>query len=149
MADLAITASIDRTSLSLSPLSINDGTAYKIVSAGPGETTWRRESIRSPFTDGEYLIQALKETSSVSLLVKVKGSSFAVLETNLDTLLRAMEQFEFQFTLTIEGMDSTWTCQPADYGPADNDYEKFHMMSKLQVYRFIIPKYPVPVAGPI
>jgi hypothetical protein len=49
--------------------------------------------------------------------------------------------------LVIDGVTRTWVCEPADYAPSDEEYDKLRLMQFQQVYRLQIPRQPVPSAG--
>lgn len=148
MAELSVYGMVTRTELGQADLSLEDPGIYRIVSVGPGPLSWRRERITSPYIHGESLVGAVKETAAMSLSIRVLGTSAASLNTRTATLLRAFEQFNYQLTLVLDGVIWTWDCQPADYAGGDGgEFEPNLLRAFQQVYRFSIPRDPVPIAG--
>lgn len=153
MADLALSCLVSRTLISGSPaaLQLEAPGTYRVVSAGPGATTWRRETVQSPFIHGEALIGAVKEQGSMNLKVRVYGTTDSNLASRVATLLAAFEQIEYTITFTVNSVAwGTWVCQPADYAPgASNDgLDPWGLRAKQQEYSFVIPRNPLQSAGP-
>lgn len=154
MANLTITGSVTRLLVPggpLAALSVQSPGAYSIISVGPGLIAWRRQTAESKWVHGRYLTAAVMDVEMAPLKIRVYGSSAAALDANTAALLAALHQFAYQLTLTIDGITTTWSCEPADGGPAGAEeagsWDKFSLMERQQVYAFQIPRNPVPVAG--
>ena len=154
MANLTITGSITRLLVPggpLAALSIEAAGTYRIVSAGPGLIAWRRTTAESKWVHGRYLTAATMDVELAPLRIRVYGASAAALDANAAALRTALHQFAYQLTLTIDGITTTWSCEPADGGPVGAEeagsWDKFSLMERQQVYAFQIPRNPVPVAG--
>lgn len=150
MSNLVVSYTVSRAApLPTTPLQLEAPGTYRVVQAGPGAVAWRRETVTSPFTHGELLIGAVKEQAVAPLSVRVYGASAAALEANTAALLAAFEQFNYTITCTIDGVQHSWVCDPADYAPGDDAglYDPHHLRALQQVYSFRIPRNPVPILG--
>lgn len=149
MPDLVVTGHITRTELGLGNLALNDDT-YKIIRGGfgPGEVTWRRQYAQSPFSPGRYLVNAQKDQGALNLAVRVTGSSEDNCLAAMATLVAAMEQFEYDLSMTIGTTTYTYTCEPADYSIGEaGQFQNFHLMAWKQELTAVVPRFPTPVAG--
>lgn len=150
MANLDITGHVTRPELALPDLSLNTD-RYKIIAEGlgPGVVVWDRKYATSPFVHGRYLTNAKKQQGTNILAVRVTGSDKNVVQTHLETLTNAFEQFEYELTTIVEGVTYTYACEPADYTIGNGGaWQRFHLMAYKQEVVFEIPRMPVPVAGP-
>ena len=142
-----VTVSIDRASLSLTALAItNDGATYQIAQDGLGEPniTWRRLSAPdSANIHGTEYIGAVKEQTSIPLVVIVKAASSSALKTARDALFAALSQFSYPVTITVDGVAEVWTAGPADWARSTT-------VQPGQVAQFFtsltvtVPVYPIP-----
>lgn len=117
MADIAITALVSRSELSLADLNIDDDVNYRLgANIDYGTVSWRRETVQSPYFAGRVPVHEVKDAVESKLVVYVLGSSHAVLNTNIQTLIEAVtEQYRWELKLTIEGVLHSWDCERADY----------------------------------
>jgi hypothetical protein len=148
--DLAITSTISRTELALPALSLNDHTTYTLIGIGPGAVTWKRQYASSVFVHGDVLVNAVKGHGNLPMMVRVKGTTQAAVDTNLAALLRALDQFSYQLSITIAGVTWTWNCDLADYSVDDGgEFSKFYKLAKQTIVTAQIPRNPIPVAGSV
>lgn len=149
MPDLTITASLTRVELSLAVLNINDQTNYKIIKVGPGSVEWDRQYAGSPFIHGETLVNAVMKQGKLPLSVRCKGSTSGVVDTNRAALCRALEQFTYTLSLTVDGVSWSWKCDPADYSVDETDgaFNGFFTRAKQSVVTADIPRDPIPLSG--
>lgn len=154
----SLVASVTRATVPGGPLAdldLNAPGAYEAVGFGPGQTTWRRSMASSRWVHGEVLTHATKGLGSMPLRVRVLGASAAALDTNTAALIAAFEQWTYDFTAVVDGVTHTWRCMPADYGPTPDEggsageYGTASLDVLAQLYTFIIPRNPVPLAGAI
>lgn len=141
-----VTVSIDRTSLSLSALSItDDGATYQISQDGlsrPG-VTWRMAAVpNSADTHGTEYVAAAKEQTSIPLEVIVKAASSAALNTAVEALLDALSQFSFDVTVTVDGVAKTWAASPASWAPKAAAGPA-QVAQHFEVLTVSIPVYPI------
>lgn len=143
--------SIDRSSLSLSPLLLTDDSpTYRLTDNGLGEPgfTWR-ETLMPDSGDvrGSELIAAVLERSSLPLEVLVMGSTSADLKTSVLALRDAVWQFSYATTVTVDGQSDTWAgCGPAAWSLSDGKVDHSHVAQFFRVYTITIPLYD-PVAS--
>lgn len=152
MANLTLSVLVARAELSLSDLQLSDpSNGYEVFGVGPGALSWRRESVRSPYINGETLVGAVKDVMSASLGVRIRASSAATLDSRLDTVLDAFGQFTYNVTVVIDGVSRTWKCEPADYSVSEGEggFNKFNLMNKYHEVSFSIPRQPIPVSGTV
>lgn len=147
MVDLVVSCLLTRAELGLPALQVQAPGTYRVVSAGPGARTWRRNRVAGLYTAGAVLVTAVKDMSVAPLVVRCEATSAAQLDANVAALVRAVEQLTYSLTLVIDGVSRTWACEPADYAPVGEEYDKLRLMQHQQDYRFQIPRQPVPSAG--
>lgn len=152
MAEFTLAGSVTRLTVPggpLSALALEDVGNYRIVSAGPGATSWRLQYVESPDVDGAFLVAAAKAITVAPLVIRAYGTSRTDLNNNVDALLRAFEQFSYQLTLTIDGQAQTWDCMPANVAASGTgEWDKERMFALSQNYQLQIPRQPNALAGP-
>lgn len=117
--------SIDRTSLSLSPL---------VISNTPGGTVWledfqlpafaarKRYAPDSAHVPGSRLLTATLEAAELPLTINVRGASPAATATLQAEVEAALSQFSYDLTLTVDGVatvyeaDFSWPRWTVDSG---------------------------------
>lgn len=141
-----LSVSIDRTSLSLSALVIND---Y------PGAGLWLPEdalqrpakaqrltyAADSPFVHGSLLTSAVLLQSSLPMSVKAGAATTAALEDLMDELEAALFQFTYDVTVTVDGSPRVWRADPADIGWGTIDSGE--VAARIATASVTIPVYPV------
>lgn len=143
---LAVTGSVSRPT---GALQLNSG-GYEIVTAGPGGRSWRRTTVEGKYQHGRALVGAVLNHGSLPLVVRVHGDSWSQVSNRAQTLIAAFSQYSYTLTITINGVTSTWRCEPADITIAGGDqWQKFHAMANQQEYQLVIPRDPIPVNGPM
>lgn len=150
MPDLVVSITVTPPTLQLQ----NPGT-YRVVEFGPGDTAQRRQVATSSFTDGEALVNSLKQAVKAHLKVRVYGTSESDVGTKLAALTAAFDQFAYvlAYSLNTSGgsaMTGSWNCEPADWsvgkaGMLDN----YELMSFVQDVSFSVPRSPLPGSGPL
>lgn len=141
--------SIDRTSLSLSPLTIGlDGSGtYSLTQVGLGRPAITPRATYFPDSrdvDGSKLQAVVREQSSLPLEVLVQGVSAAALDTAINDLDAAVWQFTYDTTVTIGGVAKVWHCTPAAWAPTSGLVEHAHVEQFFEVLTLTIPVYPIP-----
>lgn len=148
MSTLLVAGTVSRELLELTPLQLENIGVYRIVAAGPGSLAWRRNRATSEFVHGGPVVSAVKDVMNAPLVVRVYGTTAANLESRTATLLRAFEQFSYELKLVLGGVVHEWLCEPADYGPGEaGEYDPHYLRALQHVYRFSIPRQPVPITG--
>lgn len=138
--------SIDRTSLSLSPLVI--GSQYAdagmwLAPDGLGRPgmAWSRSYATARDWHGAVQTDARLEQSSIALTVYLSGSSTANLETRYNTLQAALFQFAFAVDVTVDSATRTWLADCADVQPGN--YLPELASNYLQLVAVSIPVFPI------
>src|SRR5690348_4876758 len=98
-------------------VSLNDHARYVVTSEGLGnsQTTRKRETVTSPFYDGEYEVHSVKENVKETIGVYVLGQSQSMLTENILLLVDAFEQSVYNLRLTLDEHREVWICNSADY----------------------------------
>lgn len=114
----AIVGSIDRTSLSLSALTIGQGNGLSFFVGGVnvGRRVWRRMTESSPWVAGEVETAAvLDQSRDPQYDFRARASSESALKTLVASLVTAVEQPTWDLTITVGGTAwPTLTCTRAD-----------------------------------
>lgn len=147
MADMILAVDISRGATP--NLDLQDpANGYSIVSLGPGATSWRRETVKSPWVHGETLVGAVMDAQVAPLTVRVFAATAATKATRLDAMLDAFSQFEYALAVVINGVVYNWICQPADWSIGDSgEFSKYHEMAHISEVALSIPRNPVPSVG--
>ena len=141
------TLSIDRTSLSLSPLVV-PSTGFELGAFDPGGVQWQRAFAESRFVNDSALISARRSSTQLTGTIRTLGSSPGSLQTLEAALVAALSQFTYAVTWTETGTANavyTWTCWPADI-----DTPGFSAPDRglwVQEFQVTIPRKSVPAAG--
>lgn len=140
--------SIDRTSLSLSPLVLSG-------SRDPGVTLGiiaPQEPVRAPlngyapqgFTNGQQLLMSVLQQTLWSFSVMPLVTSEAAADTAYDALAAAINQFAYNVTVTKNGGTAkVWACDPGTISPA-GERSRIDLERHVPVWQVTIPCFPVP-----
>lgn len=145
---MTTTVSIDRSSLSLAALVIDDTTAapYMLMGDGLGRPaiTWRLLPMPdSNDVHGTEYVAAVKEQSGLPLRVMVKADTAAALDSAVTALEDALSQFTYSVTVTVAGVSKVWSCSPASYGLDVGQVEFWKVQQNYEVLTITIPVYPI------
>jgi hypothetical protein len=97
-------------------LDLTEANGYIVQDAveAPGRT-WRTVDTRSPFIDGDHTVQAVVDSSSFILPVKVTGTTTAQMEARRGALEDAVASSLWFVRETVDGVVRTWRVKrPAD-----------------------------------
>lgn len=145
---MALSLSIDRTSLSLGALVYgNPSTGLWIPEDGVGRPALERRNeyaSQARFLHGSTLVASTLDQGSLPVRLYHQAASTAALVAAQDALEAALGQFTYEATLTVDGVATTWTCDPASIGWGDLDSGMAHAF--LAEARVVIPVHPVPVS---
>ena len=140
---VASSVSIDRTSLGLGPLVLNndphDG-AYTYPEDGlaiPNFDLRRTYAPDSAWAAGRMLLGAVLDQAMLPLTVAVIGTSAATLKARKDELAAALGQFAYSVTVTVGGVvQGTWPAEAATvwWGVVDHgDAQIFHAVGTTSI----------------
>jgi hypothetical protein len=113
-----LSLTIDRASLSLSPLVItNDPYAgnFHIPEDGvewPGFSMRRTYAPDSAYFPGRTLLAAVGDASTLPATIYTHAATSALLETARDVLEAALSQWSYEVTLSVDGQARTWLADP-------------------------------------
>lgn len=146
MTQFQAEGTITRTWLSLSNLVVAPSAGYYIQrdGFGPGEMSFRRNQVESPYVAGKYQTHAVKDQQTTTLKIRVTGTSQSVLYTRMTDLAKAMEQFSFTLRLYINGVLFQYECDAADYSVGDGgNVQDLWLRSDTQLMAFQIQHKPI------
>lgn len=140
--------SIDRTSLSLSPLVIDtDGFGtYYVDSAGlgrVGRTVRETVATSSPFVHGILVTGSVYDDAALPLVVRVQASTTSALDTAVTALETALAQFSYSVTVVMDGVTKVWTARPATIQSTDALIDFARVTNHIEDLTISIPVYPV------
>lgn len=149
---MSASVSIDRTSLSLSPLVIvgpgDASTTYLLTKNGlgrPGVTQRLTYMPDSPYIHGSELLAAAQEQSSLPLEIVVQAATASALDAAVQALADAVFQFSYTVTVTpASGVSKTWACDPAALAPSSGGEIDAAWLQFVDVLKVTIPVYPIP-----
>lgn len=122
-------------------LDVNNGTSYK-VSKGSFEestTTFRREEVTSPFVEGKFTVNALRENVSEKLSIRVSGADTISVQNNVTALINAVKANQFLIQVTLGNAQQIWFCFASDYS-VNTQMEYLHARQAL--VNVTVTRYP-------
>lgn len=138
-------ASITRTSLGLNPLDLSDQINYKLGNELLGGTqSWQRQSVRSPYVDGEFTVNRTRARVDEKFSVQVMGADQLMLQDNLAQVIDAFSQHRFVLTVEMDGAVYSYDCEASDY---TIDWTGPRWMAKTVLVTFMVPRQPRLLTG--
>lgn len=131
-----ISVTLDRTSLSLSPLVITSnpfGTSLHLPEDGvvwPNFDTRRTYAPDSPYESGRVLLAAVREAADLPLTVYAHGADAAATDAAKAELEAALAQWSYDLTLTVDGIAHAYNAEivlGVPWGPVDSGMVAAHM----------------------
>lgn len=123
-------------------LELNDGDGYVLAkeSFADRQVSKRKTLARSPYLEGDFAVNALRETVTETLVLYVYGSSSFDCKAKLLVLTEALDQIEYRLVLRTDNVWEVWFCQSANYR-IETAQELLHArMAKVTVE---LPRHPV------
>jgi PAS domain-containing protein len=88
---------------------------YEVIGLNPGDRTWRTIDASSPFVDGVQTVAAVLDSTTLELVVRVRGASWVQVEQRYQALLAAISQQSWLFSETSQAVTKVWRVnRPAD-----------------------------------
>lgn len=133
------------------PFSLADGNA-EVVEYDPGGMVKRRQVLRSPSVRGGRQTGSVPDLRQLRLKLRIFGTNKGNLDDNVGLWVAVFDQHRYQTTVTLNGIDTTWKCEDADWHLANDttegvDPHRLRMTPMRQVLEFLIPTDPDPLAG--
>jgi hypothetical protein len=152
---------ITRSSLSLSNLAFGLGTPYYIdggsdSGAGggnggsglqPGQVVKSRVWATSPYVAGGVQVLSVAGIVTTTAVICVDADSHADLQSDLTTLMTAVEQSSYTLSITFDSTTYAWSCFDADYQIAP--FPMQFVFGYFLPVTLTIPASPTPVSGPV
>lgn len=133
-------ASVSRISLGLPDLDLNDHISYQVADKIFGsQQAWNRQTVKSPYVDGEFLVNATKGNVTDTFSVQVMGPSQSYMQAAINAAVDAFSQFSYLLTVIQDDASVTYTCMPADY---TIDWSKERMWARQGLVTFQFPRLP-------
>lgn len=104
--------------------------------------SWRRQDISSPYVEGTYTNQAVRENVTEAVAIYVYGDTVFELKTRMDLILAALGQLNYQVKARSGNLLETWDCAIADY---TIEMGQEMLNSTMCVIRANIPRRPTVV----
>lgn len=102
--------------------------------------TWRRSDVSSPFVEGTWTVNAVRENVTEQLDVWVRCSSTGDLAVAVEELLGALAQLNFGLELTFDDVRSFYQCYVADVTVKSPRELRFSRMAQVSAQ---VPRHPV------
>jgi len=138
-----LTLTIDRSSLGLLPLTVNDtGTGTYVLSAfAPGTKARDNAVATSRWIDGGQLVSSRVDVLTMDLVVRINAASVAALKTAADELDAALGQFDYTITEAVTGAltSTVYTCLPAS---TSFPYDPIGFRAGTSLFTASIPRQP-------
>lgn len=129
-----LSVTFTRAALSLPDLVVGDhpGDGLWISEDGVGAVGWdfrRTYAPDSGWFSGKGLLAAVREASTLPLTVYAQAASSAALDALKAELETAAAQWSYTATVTVDGIATTYNCEPAipQWGSVDSGMVRAHM----------------------
>lgn len=93
---------------------LTDGSKWILHSCDPSGVTLTRETVTSPWVDGEFDVHTTKGAVTWSLSVTAQGASTAAVESLVDSLLEDTSLPDWRLSFTVDDVTRVWRCRAAD-----------------------------------
>ncbi len=137
-----LTITIDRTSLGLLPLTINDttGSTYTLMPGfDVGIASVENTIVESQRRDGGTLTSSRRKVTAISGEIRVDGGNPDGLKLAIATLAEALGQFSYTVTVAEGTNPTTYTCMPADW---KRTFDQVEMRINRDLVTVTIPRQP-------
>jgi hypothetical protein len=135
--------------VTLGGLVLSEEAGYTVVgdTLGHPSRRWRIAYIESPWVHGSYPVAATLAHSSLSLQVKVHGSSVDEIRTRMEALQDAVSVFAYEVSVDMEGTSEVWAADPANYALNGETWTDDDLGNLYQRVNLVIPVHPVRVSS--
>jgi hypothetical protein len=138
-------ATVTRGSLGLSNLNIHDGLNYIVTNKILGaQVAWDKNQVSSPWVDGDVTISRRRPNVSEPFSIHVHGDDHADMKNNVQVLLEAFMQNQYNLAVTVGNQLFQYKCETADY---QMEFDQSKMFATMTTINFQIPRRPVAVSG--
>jgi hypothetical protein len=95
-------------------LDVTQAAGYEIVALDTTDRAWRSTRATAEDVEGHRLVQAVLDSATIAVTVRIKASSQANAETAWENLRNAVERFSWRLELGFDAAVETWVADPAD-----------------------------------
>lgn len=135
---------ITRTLLGLDPLEVNDHINYYVATSGDIQIQWNKQTVRSPWVDGEITVQRSRGNVNRQLEIEVLGSDWQNCLANAQALATALSQDSFTMSWEWDGEVVEYLCEASEYSWKATK-ERWHAGRGIMTTNLI--HKPTPTAG--
>jgi len=150
MPVVATSLTLGRTSLGLGDLTIAPGGVYDFDNVATSGISWSRVTVTSPWTHGRRLRSATKDVKSITadlFVISALSDDPSTHDGRLVTLLAALDQFAWTFSVSSGSLVRQWACEPADYTPLSGENFLTNDTDRWTTVSVSIPAHPIPSSG--
>jgi hypothetical protein len=143
--EFGLSVVVDRTSLALSPLELNNSTSSNlIINISGGLDSPIIDMQKSKLSNGILVSNITNDIKTAHLTVRVYGADVSTVFANLELIKAAFSQWSYTVTVTFGSNVQTWNCLPAtiSYGTSNGDYDSGHLRGGFQEVFLSIPRQP-------
>lgn len=146
MSDFSVfSVTVTREELGLPLLEINDQINYMVGDQIlGGSQTWNKQMVKSPYVDGEVMVNRARAQVQEQFQVQVLGPSQGGVQQNIATLIAAFSQFTYVLSIQMEDSTYTYQCDTSDYTV---DWTNVRMMAKKALVKFQFTRSPKLING--
>lgn len=101
--------------------------------------TFRKQEVSSPFVEGTYLIQAVRENVTEQVAVWVRGATHMEMDRRVQAVLERVERPRFVADFRVGSVTERWNCQVASYTVRS---QREYQHAKIALLRLQIPRLP-------
>lgn len=120
---------------------LEDGLHYAIHgdSFASFQQTWRKTEINSPWIEGSYPVNAVRENVTEQLAVWVSGETAREEREYRDKLIATIEQYSYMLMVRFGDVAEYWNCFASDYSV---ETQKEFLWAQLSVVRANVTRLP-------
>jgi len=145
VVDVDLDVQLTRTQLGLGYLNINDHVNYAIAPGSFGaQVTWQRNQVGSIYQDDEITTYRKRNKVMENIIVEVFGDNNVEVQGNVDALIAAVLQSNFDILISVNGVYRVYACETADYGMK---WEGNRFVANQFQVNLTVPRSPVPKVG--
>jgi hypothetical protein len=122
-------------------LSLNDHYNYTIGGDSFASSTqqFRKNTVSSPYVEGEYQISAVPSNTTEKIVVYVGGVTWLDCQNNIYRLIDAFTQNKYLIRRDVGVNRETWTCWTAEY---DVQFGRVYVHNRYVPVSLTVPRLP-------
>src|SRR6202035_2924219 len=104
------------------------------------KVTRRRVMATSPFVHGAFETHSVKDITQAVIQVYIQAASAGDLQSDLQVLIDAFSQLDYEFHMVNNGYEYAWSCDAADY----NALVTMQFLLNNATVVLNVPRQPIP-----